>query len=473
MEYLFLLIELGCTVSLCRNVAVDTQSDPPTLLLDNAKVFIPPEHEFLFSHILTLQDAPISLDALCDAVADQHSIAGMTHFYRFLHWLSAGGVLLFHIPGTIELRPMNSRLAEGKPRLLAGTRYRLSRFSFMRNYGKGLYLESALNPVQVKILDNRLLEMVTRSEGVTLEDLKSCAHTQKANLHNALLLFLNYMLLIPEGEERKNLRYWEFHDLLLHGRSRAGSHFAGFGPTYRFKDAPPPSLEDDPDGRPVVLLEKPDIDRYLNNSPSFFSVTENRFSHRVYSEAPMTLADLEALLYLSARVKARYNSVSYEATLRPYPGGGALYELELYLSISRCTDLEPGVYHYSPEKHALYLVSKANVLTEKLMREAGMAAQCNNFHALLSIGARFDRVMWKYEALAYSLILKDCGVFMQNFCLACSALGLGSCILGAGSSSLLSEITGRDMYLEAAVGELIFGTPGQSSLPSGPGRALL
>jgi SagB-type dehydrogenase domain len=217
-----------------------------------------------------------------------------------------------------------------------------------------------------------------------------------------------------------------------------------------------------------VHLEKPDIDRYIRNGPSFFALTENRVSHRAYSGEPMTLADLEALLYLSSRVKTRYEAESYEATSRPYPGGGALYELELYLSIYKCAGLDPGVYHYSPEKHALYLVSETSGQTERLRREAGVAAQCDTFHALLSIGARFDRVMWKYEALAYSLILKDCGVFMHNFCLACSALGLGSCILGAGPSSLLSRITGKDAYQEGAVGELVFGVPDKLFSPSLP-----
>jgi len=460
------MVSMNCTVT------VDGQNDSPFLQVDKTKVYIPLEYEFLFPYILTLQNAPVSIDMLCDEVVKQHSFAGITQFYRFLDYLSSNGVLLFHIPGIIEMCPMNSKIAGNKPKLMANTRYRLSRFSFMRNWGQGLYLESALNPVQINILDKRLKEFITRSEGVTLENLECFDEAEKIKLCNALLLFLNYMLIEPDGKELQKLRYWEFHDLLLHGRSRAGSNVAGFGPTYRFENPAPPALEDEPDGRPVVQLKKPDIEHYVSKSPSFFCITENRFSHRDYSENPMALSDLEALLYLSSRVKSRYNSESYEATSRPYPGGGALYELELYLSVNRCTSLEPGVYHYSPEAHALYLVSEVNAKTERLWYEASKAAQCSNFHVLLSICARIDRVMWKYEALAYSLILKDCGVFMQNFCLACSALGLGSCMLGTGSSFSLSGITGNDIYIEVPVGELVFGVPVKNFLPAEPNRVL-
>lgn len=464
MEYLSLLIKLNCTVSMSCTVTADMKDTPLLLQVDKTKVHIPLEYEFLFPYILTLQNAPVLIDSLCDEVVKQHSFVGMTQFYRLLDYLSANRVLFFQIPGVIEMRPMTSRLDKNKPKLLPNTRYHLSRFSFMRNCGQGLCLESALNPIQINILDDRLANLITRSEGIILEDLECFNEIEKTKICNALLLFLNYMLIEPEGKEQPNLRFWEFHDLLLHGRSRAGSNVDGFGPTYRFKTPAPPALEDAPDGLPAVQLKPPDIKQYMNNSPSFFSITEHRFSHRDYSADEMNLSDLEALLYLSSRVKSRFISSNYEATSRPYPGGGALYELELYLSVNRCASLEPGVYHYSPETHALYLVSGVNAMTERLRYEAAQSAQCSNFHVLLSICARINRVMWKYEALAYSLILKDCGVFMQNFCLACSAIGLGSCILGTGSSYLLSQITGKDIYLEVPVGELVFGVPAKSPL---------
>lgn len=464
MEYLSLLIKLNCTVSMRCTATADEKNAPILLQINKTKVYIPHEYEFLFPYIIALQDAPVLIDSLCDEVVKQHSLVGMTQFYRLLDYLSVNGVLLFQIPKVIEMRLMNSRLDKNKHKLLPNIKYRLSRFSFMRNWGQGLCLESALNPVQINILDHRLAELITRGVGISLEDLECFEELEKAKIYNALLLFLNYRLLEAEGDEQQNLRFWEFHDLLLHGRSRAGSNVDGFGPTYRFESLAPPALEDEPDGCPAVQLKLPNSKHYVNNSPSFFSITEQRASHRDYSADEMKLSDLEALLYLSSRVKSRYISNSYEATSRPYPGGGALYELELYLSINRCESLEPGVYHYSPETHRLYLVSGVNAMTERLRHEAAQSAQCNNFHVLLSIGARVDRIMWKYEALAYSLILKDCGVFMQNFCLTCSAIGLASCILGTGSSFLLSQITGKDRYLEVPVGELIFGVPAKSPL---------
>ena len=101
-----------------------------------------------------------------------------------------------------------------------------------------------------------------------------------------------------------------------------------------------------------------------------------------------------------------------------------------------------------------------------MLDETRRSARCADFHVLLSLGTRFRRVMWKYEAIAYSLILKDCGVFLHHFCLAATAVGLGSCILGSGSSDGLSRVTGRPWLEESAVGELIFGVAAD---PSGSG----
>ena len=44
-------------------------------------------------------------------------------------------------------------------------------------------------------------------------------------------------------------------------------------------------------------------------------------------------------------------------TVRPYPGGGARYELEIYPVIYRCDGIKPGVYHYHPLEHQLCAIS--------------------------------------------------------------------------------------------------------------------
>ena len=52
-----------------------------------------------------------------------------------------------------------------------------------------------------------------------------------------------------------------------------------------------------------------------------------------------------------------------ELAWRPYPTGGASYELELYLTVDRATDLQPGMYYYAPKQHQLIRICEANAYT--------------------------------------------------------------------------------------------------------------
>jgi oxazoline/thiazoline dehydrogenase len=58
-------------------------------------------------------------------------------------------------------------------------------------------------------------------------------------------------------------------------------------------------------------------------------VLEGRRSIREYGERPITDRQLGEFLYRSARVKELKKMESQDLTRRPYPGGGAIYELEL------------------------------------------------------------------------------------------------------------------------------------------------
>jgi SagB-type dehydrogenase family enzyme len=83
---------------------------------------------------------------------------------------------------------------------------------------------------------------------------------------------------------------------------------------------------------------------------------------------------------------------------------------------------------------------------------------------LLVISARFGRVMWKYESVAYALILKDVGVLYQTLYLVAGAMGLAGCALGGGNSDRFAEASGLDYYAEASVGEFLIGSklPGET-----------
>jgi SagB-type dehydrogenase family enzyme len=76
---------------------------------------------------------------------------------------------------------------------------------------------------------------------------------------------------------------------------------------------------------------------------------------------------------------------------------------------------------------------------------------------LITIAARFDRVAWKYSAIAYSLILKDVGVLLQTLYLTATDLGLGGCAIGTGNIDLFARMTGQAFHVEGPVGQFALG----------------
>ena len=147
-------------------------------------------------------------------------------------------------------------------------------------------------------------------------------------------------------------------------------------------------------------------------------------------------------------------------TSRPYPAGGSLYELELYAIIQACTGLAPGLYHYDPSGHRLIRLCGRTAEVAALCRDAAAStgAPEDTVQVLLILAARFARVAWKYESIAYALTLKHVGVLYQTMYLAATAMGLAPCAIGGGDADLFARAAGTDYYAETSVGEFLLGS---------------
>jgi SagB-type dehydrogenase family enzyme len=151
-------------------------------------------------------------------------------------------------------------------------------------------------------------------------------------------------------------------------------------------------------------------------------------------------------------------------TNRPYPNGGASYELELYITVNTCTGLERGIYHYDPVQHVLRKVQKDGQFVEALLNDAWMsAAKLTTPQVLITYAPRFQRLSWKYRGMGYSASLKNVGALYQTMYLVATAMGLAPCGLGNGNAELFSKATGNDYYLESSTAEFMLG-----SLPASP-----
>lgn len=335
---------------------------------------------------------------------------------------------------------------------------RLSRFASLRRDGERMVLESpraharaALQPPAVSVVA-RLAAPATP---------RALAGADPPGL--ALLGLLRRAGLLVDAdaqgvteEERPPLALWEHHDLLFHARSRRRQRGQGIGPTWRLAGAVPPLPAVSPPAGEVVGLPAPDLSRLARADPPLWEVMERRRSIRRTGERPLTAAQLGELLFRCARVKERFPEERDEVSRRPYPSGGKRYSLEIYATLGACEGLEPGLYRYEPAGHGLERRGGMTPQARRLLADAQVGPA--EPQVLLTLAARFGRVQWKYEAIAYALVLKEAGILIQSLSLAATAMGLAACAVGYGDPDLFERAAGVDGSAESSVAELVVGS---------------
>jgi SagB-type dehydrogenase family enzyme len=361
------------------------------------------------------------------------------------------------------------------PKLNAGTTLALSRFAYLRRRGNEMVLESPLSGALVRICDTRIATaLATLSTPQKISGLKQQRGFPGLELL-ALLVDCRILLKadvakggeprLSEGDE--NLALWDFHDLAFHARSTQGRHANPSGGLYPYADImrPPPAVRPRWPGKIIDLGA-------LSSTPSemispIAKLLGERHSTRDFDDQrPITLGELARFLDGTARVRRKWKSrldvsdsapeVGYAA--RPYPSGGSAYELELYLAVTHCEGLASGFYHYDADRHALVPIGARRQELDTLLAGAEFAMDAAAPpQILITVAARFARVSWKYSSIAYSLILKDVGVFIQTMYLMATEMRLGGCAIGTSNIDLFAKMTGIEFHVEGAVGQFALG----------------
>lgn len=255
------------------------------------------------------------------------------------------------------------------------------------------------------------------------------------------------------------LRTWEHHDLTFHWRSRPGHHDGRPGATRRPHGSTagrPPARRPLPPGPRTALPHAPPGPAGAPRMP-LREALERRRSLRAHGSRPIALPQLGELLDLALGNRPRPR----------YPSGGGSHELQAYLSVARCTGLEPGLYHYAPAEHVLVRLPDERGLRSALLAEARSGAgMTEDPDVLLTLTARFARVSWAYSGLAYALTLKHVGVLQQNLYLLTTAMGLAGCALGSGDTDRSAAAFGLDWREESAVGEFTLGSAPDGTPPA-------
>lgn len=376
-------------------------------------------------------------------------------------------------PSSFDCRPVS-----------ADQRVRLSRFSYLRNLDGKLVIEAPQRFLRIGLLAPEvaaLLPGLAHGESITslCEQNPTCG--KELTTEAVQFLLAAGVIGVLSGEDRlgedtdAELAPREFHDVAFHSRTRRGLTGDPFGAKYPFLGHIPPALAVKPPmSARAVGLGLPDLPALDQTDPSLVRVMEERRSLRRYGPCAITLDELSEFLYRTARVRFCIPAqpaagILYDATNRPYPSGGATYDLELYLTVQTCTGIDSGIYHYEPVEHALSLIcdrpALVSAMSENARRQSG---QPDTPPIVITLASRFNRLGWKYRAISYATTLKNVGVLYEAMYLAATAMGLAPCALGGGDSVLFSRATRLHPLVESSVGEFMLGP--RSPLDS-PGTA--
>jgi SagB-type dehydrogenase family enzyme len=417
-------------------------------------------------------------------IADADGLDALSHFYFYLTQLGSHRMLRLHTaPGNgawrplATLEPISPYFVPRRVMIHPEQCYRLSRFAYLHQAAEGSFcLESPLSHALVRLMRGETASLVhALARGGVPEELARESHVEGSECEGFLeLLAAGDFIGVPDQqgampEDRDlALKQWEFHDLLFHTRSRMGRHSNPTGGRFRFlgKIPPQPAVKSGVRGAPVYPLARPDLAAVRAADPTLEAVMDARKSDRRLAPTAITVTELGEFLFRVARVKSRFTvDDKGEFTSRPYPSGGASYELELYLTVDQCVGLPRGFYWYDPVEHALHFLRGEDEDTRAMLLGAHQATAALAWPAILiTIAARFQRVSWKYDAMAYATILKNTGVLYAMMYLVATAMGLAPCGIGLGDSDRFARLAGTDYYQEGSVGEFI--------LAGGRGRGL-
>ncbi|MCK4662274.1 MAG: SagB/ThcOx family dehydrogenase [Bacteroidales bacterium] len=158
-----------------------------------------------------------------------------------------------------------------------------------------------------------------------------------------------------------------------------------------------------------------------------------RRSVRDFKNKPISISDISQILWAAYGItKEIENSPAFlRGGLKTAPSAGALYPLEIYLVAGEIEKLEKGIYKYLPEKHALKLIIKGD-FREELYRSALNQKMIKDAPANIVYSAVYERTTNKYgERGKKRYVCMDLGHSAQNVYLQATALGLGTCAIGA------------------------------------------
>lgn len=168
----------------------------------------------------------------------------------------------------------------------------------------------------------------------------------------------------------------------------------------------------------------------------------NRESRRNYTDEPVSLDELSFILWSTQGIKQTFEE---KVVKRVTPSAGSRHPFETYISVSNVDGVDSGIYRYIASKHILVLDKKVENISEKITKGCIGQKFCGDAPVFIMWSVVPYRTAWRYgDLFSIKAINLDGGHLCQNLYLACEALGLGTCAIGAYDQDYMDNLFGFD-----------------------------
>ena len=164
-----------------------------------------------------------------------------------------------------------------------------------------------------------------------------------------------------------------------------------------------------------------------------------------------TLPDLAYVLFYAAGVtRRRFYPGHGDMLFRAAACTGALYHIDLYLSVCDVPGLQAGLYHFDPHDFALRQLRQGDY-RRVLVEASGDDPALQEVPVIIIGGDTFWRNSWKYRARAYRHSFWDAGTILANLLAAAHARALSAHLTLGFADALVNTLLDVDTDREVAL----------------------
>jgi SagB-type dehydrogenase family enzyme len=146
-----------------------------------------------------------------------------------------------------------------------------------------------------------------------------------------------------------------------------------------------------------------------------------RRSVREYAPGPLTLAEVSQLMWVAQGITGPDGK-------RATPSARAVYPLQVWLVANDVTGLPAGIYRYEPKQHAL--APAPGGVRDSVVAAARGQASVAHAAAVVAVVGDSALAASKFRGLTERWLGMEAGFVVQDVYLECTALGLGTVMVG-------------------------------------------